>query len=433
MTAQGGQFPHLALPFREAGAVRRRAHAPRESLGEDHGRGPALLVEALRRVPTSSILVVLVGALCVIGTVMVGSAGSVISLSLYGSPWYILTRELIWMAVGVLAFAVACRMDYRRWRGLSLLLLLVTFALLLLVLVPGVGVASGGSSRWIGFSQLRLQPSELMKLALVVFGAHLVVRRTERGGGHRTTVGPLLLVAAAAGGLIVLQPDMGTAVVLACITLALLFASGVAMKPVVKLLGALLLVAVIVGLADPYRRARLFSFLNPGAHQAGSGYQVVQSLIGLGSGHLFGLGLGNGREKWGLLPNAHTDFIFSVVGEELGLVGALAVLFLLGALAWFGLRAAARAPDRFGALVAVAVVAWITSETVINVGAVTGLLPVTGIPLPFISFGGSSLVITMVGAGILVNVARHERPPALRRPAPAARRPASVAGARRSR
>jgi len=224
-------------------------------------------------------------------------------------------------------------------------------------------------------------------------------------------IGPLLLVAAAAAGLVVLQPDMGTALVLGCITFALIFASGVRMGPILKLLGVVSALALVVGIVEPYRRARLLSFLDPGAHASGSGYQVVQSLIGLGSGHLFGLGLGAGRQKWGYLPNAHTDFIFSVIGEELGLVGALCVLALLGAFAWFGLRAAARAPDRFGGLLAVAIVAWIAAETVINVGAVIGILPVTGIPLPFISFGGSSLVITMVATGILVNIARQERPP----------------------
>ena len=381
-------------------------------------RQPAGWVLAVRRLSTASILVVLVALLSAIGLVMVGSASSVVSISLYGTPWAIFIRESIWMFVGVVAFVVAGRVEYTRWARVSGVLLVVTLLLLLAVLAPGIGVHSGGSSRWIGFGQLRLQPSELMKLALAIFGADLITRRERRGTGYRVIAGPLLLVAGLAAGLVILQPDMGTALVLGCITLALLFASGVPMRPVMKVLAALAGLALVIGVVDPYRRARLLSFLHPGAHQAGSGYQVVQSLIGLGSGHLFGLGLGDGREKWGLLPNAHTDFIFSVIGEELGLVGALTVLGLLAALAWFGLRAATRAPDRFGGLLAVALVAWITTETLINVGAVIGLLPVTGIPLPFISFGGSSLVITMAAAGILVNIARHESTG----PAPTARR-----------
>jgi cell division protein FtsW len=240
-------------------------------------------------------------------------------------------------------------------------------------------------------------------------------------------------VAAVTGGLVLLQPDMGTALVLACITLALLVASGVSMRPLVKVGAGLAGLAVIVGVIEPYRRARLLSFLDPTAHAKGSGYQVVQSLIGLGSGHVLGLGLGSSHEKWGLLPNAHTDFIYSVIGEELGLVGAVAVLAALGAFAWFGLRAAQRAPDRFGSLLSVTLVAWIASETFINIGAVIGLLPVTGIPLPFISFGGSSLVITLAAAGMLVNVARHEERPnaALRRPPPERRPESALAGRRR--
>lgn len=358
--------------------------------------------------PTSSLLLALIGVLCVFGVVMVGSASEVTSIATYGSPWAILLREVMWMAIGLVVLVVTCKVDYRRWRRFGVPLLIVSVVLLLVVLVPGIGVSAGGSSRWIGFGQFRIQPSELAKLALAVFGADLVARREQRGGDHRTIIGPLLLVAALAGGLVLLQPDMGTALVLACMTLALLVASGVSMRPLVKVGGGLVVLAVIVGLIEPYRRARLLSFLDPTAHAKGSGYQVVQSLIGLGSGHVFGLGLGSSHEKWGLLPNAHTDFIYSVIGEELGIVGAIAVLVALGAFAWFGLRAAQRSPDRFGALLSVTLVAWIASEAFINIGAVVGLLPVTGIPLPFISFGGSSLVITLAAAGMLVNVARRE-------------------------
>ncbi len=382
------------------------------------------------RASSASILLALVAVLCVVGVVMVGSASEVISIEQYGTPWAILTRELLWMAVGGVALWLAMRLDYHRLRRLTLPLLLGTFALLLAVLVPGVGEASGGSSRWIGVGQLRLQPSELMKLAIVVFGADLIVRRQEEGASHRRIIGPLLLVAGGACGLILAQPDMGTALVVAVIAIALLVASGVSMGPIVKVVVGLGALAVMVGLVDPYRRARLLSFLNPGAHAAGSGYQVTQSLIGLGSGNLVGVGLGAGRFKWGALPNAHTDFIFSVVGEELGLLGALAVLGLLVGFCWLGLRVAQRAPDRFGTILGVGVVAWLAAETFINVGAVVGLLPVTGIPLPFISFGGSSLVITMAAAGVLANVARQgERAGAHRRPPPTARHPRQ-AGAR---
>ncbi len=394
-------------------AVRGAAPAPGRArprlVARTKRRSPSGLAATISELPTGTVLAVIVGLLCVIGLVMVGSASSVVSISLYGSPWAILIREAMWMGVGVIAFGAAVRFDHRKLRRLAPLLLVVTFVLLLVVLVPGLGVHVQGSSRWIGFGQFRLQPSELMKLALTVFAADLITRRLDEGATDRRIIGPLLLVTASAGLLIVMQPDLGTAMVLGCIVLALLFVSGVRLGPVLKILGGLVGIALIVAVVSPYRRDRLLSFLDPSAHGSGSGYQVMQSLIGLGSGHFVGAGLGGGQAQWGFLPNAQTDFIFSVIGEELGFIGAALVLLLLGAFAWFGIRAATRSPQRFGGLLAVGLVAWLAAETLINIGAVVGVLPVTGIPLPFISYGGSSLVITMVAAGILVNIARLER------------------------
>ncbi len=363
----------------------------------------------MSRIGTAPALAVLVAVLCVFGLIMVGSASPLISMQLYGSPWSILIRQSLWMGVGAGVLVLTYKMDYRKWRRVRGPLVVVTVGLLFAVLVPHLGVSAGGSSRWIGVGMLQLQPSELMKLALAVFAADLVTRRSHLMSDPKLVVVPVLAVLGISGVLILKQPDMGTALVLSCIAFGVLFIGGVPMSPILKIVGAFGGLALLVGLADPYRRDRILSFLNPGATRSGTGYQVWQSLIGLGSGHLFGLGLGGGREKWGTLPNAHTDFIFSVVGEELGLVGAVVLLGLFFALAWFGLRAATRAPDRFGSLLAVGITTWITSQAVINIGAVIGVLPVTGIPLPFISFGGSSLVITMAAAGILINIASHER------------------------
>jgi cell division protein FtsW len=340
---------------------------------------------------------------------MVGSASPLISISLYGSPWAIFIRQAMWMGVGLCLLLIFARVDYQKWRTVRGPLVVVTMGLLVVVLVPHLGVSAGGSSRWIGFGMLQLQPSELMKLALVVFAADLLTRRSDPASAPKLVIVPVLAVLSVSSVLILKQPDMGTALVLSCIAFGILFMGGVPMAPIVKLLAGFGALVVVVGLADPYRRDRILSFLSPGANKSGTGYQVWQSLIGLGSGHVFGLGLGGGREKYGTLPNAHTDFIFSVVGEELGLVGAVVLLGLFFALAWFGLRAATRAPDRFGSLMAVGITTWITSQAVINIGAVIGVLPVTGIPLPFISFGGSSLIITMAAVGILLNIAAHER------------------------
>ncbi len=383
-----------------------------------------------RGVPVSTVLLVDVLLLCLIGLVMVGSASSVVSIATYGTPWAIFIREVMWMGIGGAALFCTVRLDYRVLRRFAPLLLLGTFALLFVVLVPGLGVHAMGSSRWVGFGQLRLQPSELMKLALAVFAADFIAKRLDEDASDRRIIGPLLMVTGFACVLILAQPDMGTAMVLVLIALALLFVSGVRLGPVLKVLAALVALAVVVAVASPYRRARLLSFVNPSAHGSGSGYQVMQSLIGLGSGHFVGAGVGGGQAQWGFLPNAHTDFIFSVIGEQLGIVGALAVLALLGGFLWLGIRAAREATDRFGSLLAVGLVAWVAAETLINVGAVVGVLPVTGIPLPFISFGGSSLVITMAAAGMLINVARQGEAAGARRVARAARRPAGAARGR---
>jgi cell division protein FtsW len=396
-----------------AGRSDRRPAASGRSSRSGAGTGP---FASIRQLPTATLLGVVVALLCIIGLVMVGTASSVISISLYGSPWSIFIREVMWMVAGLLALTMAIRIDYRKIRRFSPILLIGTVCMLLVVLVPGVGVHVQGSSRWVGFGQFRIQPSELMKLALVLFSADFIARRLDEGSSDRRIMGPLLMVTGLAGVLILMQPDMGTGMVLGCVAITMLFVAGVRLGPVFKVLGMLTCLALIVAVASPYRRERLISFLDPSVHSSGSGYQVVQSLIGLGSGHLFGAGLGGGQQQWGFLPNAHTDFIFSVIGEELGFIGAAGVLLLLGAFVWLGIRTAMRSPDRFGGLLAVGLVAWVGSEALINIGAVVGVLPVTGIPLPFISFGGSSLVITMLAAGILINIARQEHGERLPRP-----------------
>lgn len=411
---------------RAPGAARSSAHGG-TARTSDAGMGVRI---GSRRMSVSTLLLVDVILLCVMGLVMVGSASSVVSISTYGTPWAILIREAMWMAIGAVALWLAVRLDFRKLRRWSPLILLVTFGLLFVVLVPGLGVHAMGSSRWVGFGQFRLQPSELMKLALTLFAADFIARRLDEDAADRRIIGPLLIVTGFACVLILAQPDMGTAMVLGFIALALLFVSGVRLGPVMKVMAALAGLALLVAVASPYRRARLLSFMDPSAHSSGSGYQVMQSLIGLGSGHLVGSGLGGGQAQWGFLPNAHTDFIFSVIGEQLGIVGAVLVLFLLGSFMWLGIRAAVQSPDRFGALLSLGLVAWVGAETLINIGAVVGVLPVTGIPLPFISFGGSSLVITMVAAGILINVARQGEARSTLRLAGSGRRPAGSARGR---
>jgi cell division protein FtsW len=349
----------------------------------------------------------LVGVLTVIGLVMVLSASTVQSLSQYGSPWAIFERQVLWVLVGSMLAAVAWRSDYRAWRRLGSPAVVGCAALLLAVLIPGLGQTVAGSSRWLGHGTFRVQPSELTKLALVIFGADVLARRSGQGQRWGPAVRPVLIALVLTAGLVFLQPDMGTALILGCITLGLLYAAGIPGKLLGATVGASALIAFVLGVAEPYRRVRLLSFLNPWTHRATSGYQVVQSLVGFANGHVLGVGLGASQAKWGYLPNAYTDFIFTIVGDEMGLIGSLLVVALFGALAVFGLRIAARAPDRFGALLACAITCWLLAQAIFNIGAVIGLLPVTGVPLPFVSYGGSSLVIEMLAVGLLGSIARR--------------------------
>ena len=360
--------------------------------------------------PGGCVLVIsLVVVLCLIGLVMILSASSVESLRRYGSPWYFFERQVMWLLLGSVAFVVTFRTDYRRWRRWSAGSMVVALAGLFLVLVPGFGVSVSGSTRWLGVGSWRVQPSEFAKVALILFGADIVDRRVDQGGDWRYTMGPVLAGFGVVALLVMIQPDMGTTMVLAAIALAVLFVGGSPMVPMFGVLGVGATLTLLMAVAAPYRWRRMTSFLHPFADASNTGYQSAQGLVALGSGHFFGLGIGASRASWGYLPNQHTDFIFAIIGEETGLVGALLVMGLFAAFAVAGVRAAARAPDRFGALIAGGITAWIVVQAIINIGAVVGLLPVTGVPLPFVSFGGSSLVITLGAVGILANVAKQGR------------------------
>jgi cell division protein FtsW len=355
------------------------------------------------------LLLVTVAVLNVVGIVMVLSASSVVSLTTYGSAWYFFERQMIWTVLGVIGFTVALRIDYRRWRAWVTPLLFVTITLLVLVLVPHFGIYVAGSRRWLGAGSVTFQPTEVAKLALVLFAAHVLTRREHEIGDWRLSVRPILLVVVVLGGLVLLEPDLDSVILLGVVAGALLVVGGVRMRHLVTAGAAGITAAVVLAAAAPYRRARLLTFLHPTANAANGGYQIVQSLIALGSGGVAGVGLGAGHAKWLFLPNAQTDFIFSVIGEELGLIGSLAVLGLFVAFAVLGIRTARRAPDRFGMLVAAGITVWVVAQAAINIGGVVGLLPVSGVPLPFISFGGSALIFTMIGTGVLANVARQAR------------------------
>jgi cell division protein FtsW len=355
------------------------------------------------------LLIATVVVLNVVGIVMVLSASSVLSITTYGSAWYFFERQLIWTVLGAIAFYVALRIDYRRWRDWTQPLLFVTTTMLVLVLVPHFGIYVAGSRRWLGIGSWRFQPTELAKLALVLFAADLLTRREHEMHDWRRTLRPVLVAVVVLGGLIFLEPDLDSAVLLAVIAGAILLVAGARVRHLASVSALGMGAFLVLALSASYRRARLLTFLHPSAAAANGGYQLVQSLIALGSGGVSGVGLGAGHSKWLFLPNAHTDFIFAVIGEELGLIGTLAVLGLFGAFAVLGIRAARHAPDRFGTLLASGITVWVVAQAAVNIGGVVGLLPVSGVPLPFVSFGGSALVFTMLATGILTNVARQGR------------------------
>jgi cell division protein FtsW len=347
--------------------------------------------------------------LCLIafGAVMVYSASSGTSLLNGGgdSSMY-LKRYLMSAAVGLIALGYFSRNGVAAAKRYTPVLLVVSIAGLLLVLVPGFGVQANGARRWIGAGPLQIQPSEIAKLALVLYSAGLIAAKPKRIRSLKG-VRPLLLVAATMALLIIVEPDLGTAIVISLTLGALLVVSGVKLRHLGTLFGSLILCVLLLALLEPYRRARLTAFLDPWADAHGSGFQSVQAMIAIGSGGPFGVGLGQSVQKLFYLPEAHTDMILAVIGEELGFVGIAGVLFLYGMIAYAGLRAARMARDLYSKLLAAGITSVILIQATVNFFAVLGVLPLTGVPLPFISYGNSNLVVLLAGMGILINVAQR--------------------------
>lgn len=357
-----------------------------------------------------ALLILAMSALLILGLIMILSASSVASFANYGSAFLFFKKQLVWAVIGIVAFITSARFDYRKLRGLGYVLVPFVLFLMFLVLIPGLGVTSGGSSRWLGFGPVSVQPSELAKLALILFIADVFSRKnakTVKKLSH--AVMPVIPVVGFMSLLVMAQPDMGTTMLLGIIAFGMLFVSGTPMRYLVSMGTVGAGVAALGALAEPYRRARVLAFLNPWSDPLNTGYQTIQSLIAMGSGGFFGVGLGASRQKWMYVPNAHTDFIYAILGEEMGLFGTLMVLGLFAFVAYLGIRIARNARDRFGMYLASGVTIWITFQALVNIGAVTASLPVTGVPLPFVSFGGSSLVVSLVGMGILTNIARQSR------------------------
>ena len=352
------------------------------------------------------------------GAVMVYSASSAESLlSGPGDPSYYLKRYVLFGAAGLVLLHLTSRHGLRLIRGLTPILLVSSFVLTTAVMLPGVGVTVNGATRWIGAGMLQFQPSELLKVSLVLYGAQLLSARPESVRTVGTMAKPLLLVVGAACALVMKQPDMGTTMVICFAIGALLIAAGTPMRNLALIGGTLLFLATILAIVEPYRRERLFSFIDPFADAGDSGFQAVQALTAIGHGGVFGVGLGESVQKIFYLPEAHTDMILAVIGEELGLFGIIGLIGLYGMIGYAGLRVAKLAQDRYSKLLAAGITSLILCQATLNFFAVLGLMPLTGVPLPFISYGSSNLVVLLGAMGLLLNVAatggraqRAERP-----------------------
>jgi cell division protein FtsW len=350
----------------------------------------------------------LTATLCLLafGAVMVFSASSTTSLlGESGDSAYYLKRTALFGIGGLLLMRVLSLHGARVVKALTPTILVVSIGLLVLVLVPGIGVQANGAQRWIGAGLIQIQPSEIAKVALVLYGAYLLAARPKMVG-RVGTMAPYLGAVALVCFLVVIEPDLGTAMVACFACAAMLIAAGARMRDL-GLLAAALGVAVVLAIAiEPYRMERLTGFLNPTADPGGAGFQAIQAKIALGSGGIFGVGLGESLQKAFYLPEAHTDMIAAVVGEEVGFVGFVALVGLYGMLGYAGLRIAQRARDRYGKLLAAGLTSLILVQAVINLFAVLGLAPLTGVPLPFVSYGNSSMLMMLAAVGLLLNVAR---------------------------
>lgn len=353
-------------------------------------------------------------ALLVVGLIFVFSASFAVGQQLHGDPRFFAMRQLAGAGMGLVGFVFFARLDYRRLRVVSPLIMAVAIVMLLAVLTPGIGVEQNGARRWFQIGSLPpLQPSEFTKFALVVYIAAWLASRGDAIRHVSLGLVPFAVIVGVLGALIMAEPDLGTALTIAVIAGAMFFVAGAALRHIGTLLvmGGSVLFAIIAGAG--YGLDRFTQFVSAESDPEAGGFQILQLLIALGSGGLNGVGLGESRQKFFYVPSAHTDGVFAIIGEEVGFLGAIVVLALFAFLIYRGTRVAMRAPDAFGSLLAWGVVTWLVTQTFFNIGGVTRTIPLTGIPLPFISFGSSALIAVLAAAGVLVSVSRYAQAPVL--------------------
>jgi cell division protein FtsW len=363
----------------------------------------------LKKSTPDFILIIVTLTLLAVGLIMVYSASAVWADYKFDDSFFFAKRQLLFAAVGVFAMFFIMNVEYWTWKNWSKILIIICFVLLVLVLIPGIGVLRNGSRSWIGVGAFSIQPSEFMKLAMIAFLAKYLSENQKYITSFRKGVLPSLLLVFTAFGMIMLQPDLGTGTVMVGTCVVMIFISGARVMHFVwmGLAGLAGFAALVV--SAPYRIKRITSFLDPWQDPLDSGFQIIQSLYAIGPGGLFGLGLGESRQKFFYLPEPQNDFIFAILAEELGFIGGTFVLLLFSLVLWRGIRIALGAPDLFGSFLAVGIVSMIAIQVMINVGVVTGLMPVTGITLPFLSYGGSSLTLMLMAVGVLLNISRYSR------------------------
>lgn len=355
------------------------------------------------------VLVILTLLLLTIGLIMVYSASAVWATYKFEDSFFFAKRQLLFAGVGVIAMFFLMNVDYWTWRSWAKMLIIICFFLLIAVLIPGIGMERNGSRSWIGVGAFSIQPSEFMKLAMIAFLAKFLSENQKKITSFKKGLVPSLALVFTAFGIIMLQPDLGTGTVMVGTCIVMIFVAGARVSHFagLALLGVAGFVALV--LSAPYRIKRITSFLDPWEDPLESGYQIIQSLYAIGPGGLFGLGLGQSRQKFFYLPEPQTDFIFAILAEELGFIGGSLVLLLFSLLLWRGVRIALGAPDLYGSFLAIGIISMVAIQVMINVGVVTGLMPVTGITLPFLSYGGSSLTLMLMAIGVLLNISRYSR------------------------
>lgn len=352
-----------------------------------------------------SVLVLTVVLLLILGMGELMSASSIRGLNEASDRFFYLKKQLVGLGLGLVVMVVLIRVPYQRFRPLAYPLLLLSTIGLVAVLVNGL--SRNGSQRWLDLGLVTFQPSEISKLGVIIALAAVLERNSDRLEVNGFFFAPVLFIVGGTGLLIMLQPDLGTTLVVAAAAMSVVIVSRAPLSKVAVLGAGSVAAALVLSLTEGYRADRVTSFLDPWKDPTGDGYQVIQALYAMGNGGIDGVGLGASRSRWDILPNAHTDFIFAIVGEEMGLIGAAGIILLCMMLALCGWSIASRAPDRFGRMVAAGVTGWLSFQALANIGGVLGILPITGIVLPFVSYGATALISCLAAVGLLINIGRH--------------------------